>query len=169
MHKTNPVELHVSVALPGALARDAMMRILKAMTDRTPPFDHVTLSLGLRDLQVPIDADVSVPVHTDAELRPQRWESTFEIEAENNQRFFPRFHGTISVTPSGRSACELWLQGNYDAPMGALGEGIDTTLLRGAAERTLTRFLEWLAGEISRDVNASERAYEREIKGLRSS
>lgn len=169
MDKTNPIELHVSLPLPGALVRDAMMRILKAMTDRTPPYENVTLSLGLRDLHVPIDAEVTVPVHADADLRPQRWESTFEIEAENDQRFFPRFHGTISVTPSGRSSSEIWLQGSYDAPMGALGEGIDMTLLHGAAERTLTRFLQWMAGEVSRDVNASERAYEREVKGLRPS
>lgn len=168
MHKTNPVELHVSIALPGTVTRDAAMRILQAMAEGRPPYDRVTLSLGLRDLQIPIDADVAVAVHTDIDVRPQRWESTIEIEAANNQRFFPRFHGTISVTPNGHSACELWLQGSYEVPLGTVGEGVDATFLRGSAERTLTRFLEWLAGEVTRDAIEAEREHEREVRGSRT-
>lgn len=49
MQKTNPVELHVAVALPGMLARDATMHVLKAIAAATPPYDRITFALGLRD------------------------------------------------------------------------------------------------------------------------
>lgn len=165
MQKTNPVELHVAIALPGILARDATMHVLKAIAAATPPYDRVTLALGLRDLRIPVDADITVPVHAGVEVSPQRWEGTIEIEAANNQRLFPHFHGTVSVTPNGASASELWLQGTYDVPMGTLGETIDTTFLRGSAERTLMRFLEWLAAEVTRNAIATEREYQRETRG----
>ncbi len=166
MSSANNLELHVSVALPAAAVRDAAMRILKAIGERSAPYDHVTMSLGLRDLQIPIDADVSVPIRVGVEPRPLRWEADVEIAAANNQRFFPRFHGMLTVTPNGHNACELWLQGSYDLPMGLLGTNIDATILRGNAQTSLQRFLEWLSAEIARNVVETEREHEREVRGL---
>lgn len=163
------VDLHIALALPGALARDAAMHILAAIDKHEAPYDHLTLSLGLRDLKIPVDADLSVPVETSVELRPQRWEGTIEIQATNNQKLFPRFSGTISVTPNGPSASELWLQGSYETPVGVLGEGFDETLFRGAAETSLLRFLQWLGGEVTAKVVAAEREYQRETRGQRPS
>jgi hypothetical protein len=164
MSKTT-VELYVPLALPAVATRDAAMRIFKAIGDHVAPYEHVSLSLGLRDLQIPIDADVNVPITAHMETTPQRWECKIEIEADSNKKLFPHFTGTLSITPNGHDSCELWLQGSYDVPMGLLGSNIDVTFLRGSAQKSLERFLEWLAGEIKRSVNETERERARQARG----
>ncbi len=117
------------------------------MTERQPPYDRVALVLGLRELRFPIDATLSVPVEAHAVPRPMRWECELEIGAADNERFFPRFAGMVTITPVGADKSEIWLQGAYEPPLGKLGANIDMTILRGAA--VVERFRQ-LAGAVHR-------------------
>lgn len=161
-----PVEIHAALNVPPVAARDALMRVMQAVATQSPPYDHLALSLGLRDLHVPIEASLTVPVHATVDLAPLRWECRLDIAALRSQKLFPRFHGTISVTPNGQQACELWLQGSYDPPLGALGAAIDATIFHGAAKDSLSELLAWLVDEITRSVTESERRHEREVRTL---
>jgi hypothetical protein len=158
------VEMYVSIPLAPTPARDAMIAILDAIGRREPPYERVALTLGLSDLHLPIEGSVSIPIEAGVEAQPLRWECRIEIEAEQNRELFPHFEGTLTVTPNGRGACELRLQGSYDPPLGLLGKGLDATVLRGAAERALRRFLEWLATEIRARVDRLEREHAQRIR-----
>jgi hypothetical protein len=151
------VELYVPLELPPTAARDATTEILRALGDREAPYERAMLSVGLREMRVPLDGTISVPIDAHVEARPLRWECALRIQAEDHQEFFPTFEGTITVTPNGRDACELWLQGNYVPPMGAMGASINASVLRGAAEASLRSFLRWLGEEVQRKVDEGER------------
>jgi hypothetical protein len=155
------VETYVSIPLPPPAARDAMIAILDAIGKHQSPFDQVALSVGLSDLHIPIEGTLSVPIDAEIETRPLRWEASIEIEAQNNEHLFPKFEGTLSVTPDGHDTCELWLQGTYMPPLGALGAGIDATVLQGAAQSALRRFVDWLAMQIRERVEKDERDHAR--------
>ena len=81
---------------------------------------------------------------------------TLKIAATDGAELFPTFDGTISVSPVGTAACELWLQGRYDVPLGAIGAAIDATLFKGAAKRSLNSQLEFLAKTIGENVKRAQ-------------
>ncbi|HTA38601.1 MAG TPA: hypothetical protein VK760_05975, partial [Candidatus Acidoferrales bacterium] len=78
------------------------------------------------------------------------------IAASDGAKFFPTFEGTLAVSPVGTSACELWLQGRYDVPFGALGAAIDATVFKGTAKRSLTNLVELLAKTVVENVKRDQ-------------
>ena len=163
MSKAN-IEIYAPMHLPAKLARDAAVGILEDIGARRAPYEHVTLSMGLRDVHLPLDGAISVPVSAAVEARPMRWECRLQLEAEHNRQLFPRFDGTLTVTPNGPDESELWLQGGYEPPLGALGAGTDTAMLHGAAEHSLQTFLTWLATEVTRTVREREHDVARAVR-----
>ncbi|MDE2483289.1 MAG: hypothetical protein KGN02_14015 [bacterium] len=151
------IELYVPLHVSAAAARDIAMQVLDAVAKRRAPYEHVMLTAGLRELHVPMSGVVSVPVNASVDPHPLRWECGIVLEAENNRTLFPRFDGTITVTPNGTAEAELWMQGAYEPPLGAIGAGADAALLHGAAEGSLRAFLTWLASEVRRLVEERER------------
>lgn len=160
------IEMFVPLKLPPVAAREGTMHVMRAIGAHEPPYENLSLSLRLRDLAMPGEGELHVPVQAHVVSRPQEWECRVTISAAQDQRFFPTFEGVLTVTPDGRSECELWLQGHYEPPMGALGRGINVTLLRGAAKRSLRTFLEWLAAEVVKAVAESERERMRQSRGI---
>jgi hypothetical protein len=150
------IEMCAPLAVLPAAARDATTEILRALGEQRAPYERTLLSIGLRDMHLPMGGEVSVPISADVDPRPLRWECALRIEAENHQELFPRFEGTLTVTPNGHDACELWLQGSYRPPLGVIGASLNASLLRGAAEASLRAFLDWLAGEVRRCVAEPE-------------
>ncbi|MGC8484859.1 MAG: hypothetical protein ACP5O6_04405, partial [Candidatus Baltobacteraceae bacterium] len=61
---------------------------------------------------------------------------------------------------------ELWLQGEYHAPFGALGERFDATVLHGAAERSLRDLLERIATRLVTTIREREESAARRARGL---
>lgn len=149
-----PIEMHVALAFPPVSVRDAAMHVMRAVGAHEAPYRDLTLSIELSALG---GGHVSVPIDAHIVNRPDRWECGIHIAAAQRKNAFPTFDGTLSVTPDGGKEAELWLQGSYVAPGGALGKGLDATLLHGLAERSLREFLSWLAGEVTRAVSQSER------------
>lgn len=162
----NAIEIYVPLKLPPVAARAATMHVMRAIGAHEAPYEKLSLSVRLRDLAMPGEGELQVPVQAHVESRLQEWECRLVITAAADQRFFPRFEGDLTVTPDGRSECELWLQGHYDPPMGALGRGINVTLLRGAAERSLRTFLEWLAAEVGKTAVESEQERLRQSRNM---
>lgn len=150
------LEIYIPLAIPAKSAGEALHRILKGIENADSRYHRLALSLGFRDVRIPLEGTLHVPVRAAINLRPLRWEADLEISASTASGLFPRFHGPLSVTPVGTDRAELWLQGEYVVPLGGLGRAIDATLLRGAAERSLRRFLSWLADEIRNEVERGE-------------
>jgi hypothetical protein len=162
--KATPIELYVQLDLPPVTVRDATMKIMRAIAQHEVPYQELTLSV---DLNMPGHSHVAVPIEAEIVDRPDRWECRIRIAAAANEKIFPTFDGTLSVTPDGGRQSELWLQGSYVPPGGAVGKGLDATLFHGVAERSLREFLSWLAEEVREDVARTERDYLEQVRRFR--
>ena len=149
-----PIELYVSLDLPPVTVRDAAMNVTRAVGEQEPRYANLALSA---ELNVPGRGHVSVPIDAKITNRPGRWEAAVRITAAKSENFFPTFDGTLSVTPDGGNNAELWLQGTYVPPGGVLGKGLDATIFRGLAEKSLRDFLNWFAAQVRDEVDRSER------------
>jgi hypothetical protein len=150
------IELHAPLDVPAGLAREELAHIMQAMHERKPPYEDAALHVGLRDLRLPVSGQVGVSITTDMVERPLQYTCTLKIAASDGAELFPTFDGTIAVSPVGTSACELWMQGRYDVPFGALGAAIDATLFKGTAKRSLSSLLEFLAKSVSENVKRDQ-------------
>jgi hypothetical protein len=146
------VECMRSLAVPGPLALEAMLDILGSAARHEAPYANVTLSLGLEQIRVSTPGEIAIPISLDADPQPQRYSCDVTIRAMSAAGFFPRFRGSISVSPLRDSGSELWLQGEYAVPLGSLGNVVDETLLNGVARASLDRVLGWLGDEIASQV-----------------
>lgn len=150
------IELHAALDVPAGLAREELARIMQAIHERKPPYEDAALHVGLRDLRLPVSGEIGVPITTGVVDRPLQYTCTLKIAATEGTELFPTFDGTISVSPVGSSASELWLQGRYEVPFGAVGAVIDATLFKGTAKRSLSSLLEFLAKAIGENVKRDQ-------------
>lgn len=157
------IELHKELPDPAGLARDEMIAICKSFADREAPYDEMALSIGLRSVHIPVPGTVSVPISVSSHANAQRYECLLTIEGSAAPRLFPKFSGTISVTPLREYGSELWLQGTYEAPLGVGGRLADATIMHGAATSSLEHFVTWFAAEIAKRIEARERAERRRL------
>ena len=160
------IELSAPLNLPGTDVLAAASEIMDAVEDQKPPYDTLALSVDLRDLKVPFDAQLRVPIRASVEKHVKRWQCHIEIGAAKSAGMFPHFSGELTITPEGAGHSRLWLQGKYNAPLGILGMAVDGTVFRGAAERSLNNFLTWLAAEIEARVVKAERERLNRVRGI---
>jgi hypothetical protein len=155
------IELHVPIAMAPVAANESLVRVMDALAKPSAPPDRLmphalpnrlTLAVQLADLHVGVVGEVSVPTEVHVVDRPVRWEFGLSMRAASNDGIFPSFEGTVSLSPVGRHAVELWLQGSYAPPFGAIGALLDRTVLRHAAERSLTSFLQRIADDMIADA-----------------
>jgi hypothetical protein len=110
---------------------------------------QTSLALDVRQLHAPFEATISVPVEAHVDDGPTRQEWRLRIQAATNLNIYPRFEGVLSLKPASVSGSELQLDGRYIVPFGALGRTIDSTLLHGAAQSTLQRFVRDIATRVA--------------------
>jgi hypothetical protein len=144
------VELYEHLDVPGPKALAILMGIVQDIAENRPPYDRTALAIGLVSAGPLRKVTPSVPVDVEAIFKPDRYECDVEIVAQAAPTLFPRFIGTMSISPLRASGCELWLQGTYKAPLGTVGDALDATILNGVARKSLKRFVGWMAGEIKR-------------------
>lgn len=147
----------VPVEAPLNLAAPVLEGILRRFETERPP-----LSVDLaRDLQFPVEASVNVPVRLS--LLAVHPPASFEIrlEAAEQRDYYPMFAGVLSILHAGASRSTLELDGTYAVPLGVLGETLDMTLLAGAAESSLMRFLRRLSAETSDAVRDEQAEHAR--------
>jgi len=152
------IEISRPMRVPGPLALGAMLEILRSLSRHEVPYEREALSLGFEQIRLPAAGEIAVPVSIDAQAQPQRYECELTIAATATAALFPTFSGSLSVSPMRDSGSELWLQGSYAVPLGIVGEFVDATFLRGAADASLDRFVAWLAAEIAARVERDQRA-----------
>ncbi|MGZ3497096.1 MAG: hypothetical protein ACXWNK_11815 [Vulcanimicrobiaceae bacterium] len=153
------IEVMDEVQVPAAVIAPVVDAIVRAMIEGKAPYESVRLSMALQELQLDVDATVSVPIQIRGEARSAGAQHWFDIsfEAVRHAELFPRFSGTVFVNPNGPSKAEVWLRGTYEPPFGQIGQQVDATLLRGIAERALRQFLDRVAGDALERAQASER------------
>lgn len=137
--KSPGVEMYVCLDLPSASVRSSLFAVIAELREHAEPYKQLEFAFKM-------------PMVVEIGERPERWECELHLRAARAQRFFPTFDGTLSVTPLGENACELWLQGSYTPPGGRAGKLLDDIALHGIAERSLRRFVEEIAAGLKREV-----------------
>jgi hypothetical protein len=160
-----PIELYVDLPVNAKLARVSFAQVVRDLNKMGGSPDQGALAVYLRDLHVAVRGEIRVPVEMEFSERPSRFQSAISIRALSNSAFFPRFEGTLSLSPSGTTS-ELWLQGSYQPPLGVLGALLDRTVLRNAARRSLDAFLQRIAKDIMSDEREREERYARDLREM---
>ena len=160
---TRSIELHVEVPLAFGAARESLQRVVSELGQGAP--GRNSLAVYLRDLHIAVRGEIRVPVAMEITDHPARFECAISIRAASNEGYFPRFEGTLSITPVATQS-EVWLQGAYVPPWGFVGDVLDRTVLRNAARRSLQAFLQRIAEDITGDEREREERYIRDIRGL---
>lgn len=155
------ISLTAPVDVPADLAAPALEAILRRF--QAEP-GQAALSVDLAcDLQFPVEATVNVPVRLN--LAGVEGQTTFKIrlEAARQREYYPDFTGILTVRKAARSAARFDLAGTYVVPLGMFGKSLDMTLLGGAAESSLSRFLKRLAEETVRRVREEQAEHARAV------
>ena len=142
-HSPN-IETRVAIGAPAAFALPAVERILREFADP----GSASLALNISELHLPFQAVISVPVHACVapHAGPNEWRRG--NRAAERAQHNPQFDGMLSLERAVHGS-ELHLEGRYTVPLGTLGRVIDATVLRGAAESSLQRFVREIAHRVA--------------------
>jgi hypothetical protein len=96
----------------------------------------VRVGPGRRKPRIPVTVVAGVPrARTGAVHVPLRWAPV------SHARMLPELDGDLELSRVDRTTCRIGLLGRYEAPMGALGRGLDRVALHGVAESSVRDFL----------------------------
>jgi len=152
------IELHTQFKLAAVTVAPLVFRVVEAMRGRERPFENLALRVSLGDLHLANVGNVEIPIAVTVingkGAPPQEIEIV--LEAVGDQQLFPSFRGTLTTTALAPAESSLALRGNYEVPLGAIGRGLDATVLRGVAQKSLETFLEQIRDEVVRRVTFNE-------------
>lgn len=144
------IEAHEELHIAPDGARESLREIVADIAAGTASADLLAFAIELRDLHLPLPGTLSVRISlvTNAEKASVSHPYVVVIEAADRPRFFPKLRGFAEINPLGESDSDLWVRGAYEPPLGAIGAGIDATLMHGVAQTCVGRFVTRLAKEI---------------------
>jgi hypothetical protein len=148
MTRNNSVRIKsaTAVAVPVAHALPALATVLREFKQRP---GAASLALDMRQLHVPLEALITVPVRLDVTDGAFRNEWQIHVCAESKPQLYPVLEGLLKLVDAIDRGSQLELDGVYVVPFGALGHAVDITLFRGAAESSLHRFIRDLANRVA--------------------
>ena len=148
------IDLTETISRAEAAVTPCLAQTLEAISRRRPPFETVSLTVDFKNTHLPNVGTISVPVTISlGEDAGSPLRLSIIIRAAHGQALFPVFHGIISARSIGATKTEIFLSGNYDAPGGRLGAGIDHVVFNGAATAILRAFLRWVAKTVTTNLN----------------
>lgn len=155
------VKLERFVDLPGELLEEALEAILAEIAKREGPWRDFALYLNLRDVRLPDIGYIAIPVRVVCqpevvEASAQR-QLRLHIEATRESQAFPVFSGVCAASAIGPSRANVWLDGDYDVPLGILGAAINASLVAGAAKKTLENFLDGIVTACRARIDKQEK------------
>lgn len=153
-----PVSLEARTRGPAAAAAPVLETMLREL-EANPGMAGLAIDLA-RDLQMPIEAELKVPITVTLVAMPGPHQFDIRFAAATPRDYYPHFAGTLKLSDFPNSTC-LSLVGSYTVPLAGLGSMIDMTFLRGAAGASLQRYLERLAKALAVRVRDEEEAHAR--------
>lgn len=106
------------------------------------------LRVSLGGIEVGAEIDISVGLIEEAERGPTAGPVTrlhLEWEAARHPRLFPLMRGVLAAYALTASETQLDFSGEYDPPLGALGDALDAAVLHRLAEASVHRFIQDVA------------------------
>ena len=141
------VAVQVAVGEPVEQLLPALEAVL-ARIEARPGSVNVNVDLAA-DLDAPVEMTLAVPVAVRATRDPHENAFALHITPQPRRHFYPRFRGMLRITPARGNSSVVALRGTYTVPLGALGQSVDATLLRGTAQASLKRFLSGVVASAS--------------------
>lgn len=141
-HRGVAISASAAIAVPADFAFPAVETILNEFA-RAP--GRAALALNVRQLHLPFQATISVAVHARVLPGEAHNEWRLQIRAAQHAPMYPTFEGLLKLLPAGRTGAQLLIDGRYTPPFGPLGRSIDATIMRGAAQSSLQRFVREVA------------------------
>lgn len=145
-HSATPVSCAAAIAVDTALALAALETIL---TEFGSVDGGAALALNIRQLHLPFEAALRVPVRATVHPGESRNQWRLSIRAAKAPGLYPTFEGVLALLSAADKGCQLQLEGRYAPPLGSVGRAIDSTLLRGAARSSLERFIREVAHRVA--------------------
>jgi hypothetical protein len=157
------VDLEKSLNIPAVAAREAAAQILRAIAADADEWKGFALHLNLGALGLPDVGYVAVPItlKIGGEENEPRHQIRFTLRARRSAELFPGLEAALGIDSSGPSSSQVWLAGNYEVPMSALGALFDKAVAGNAAAKSLENFLADLTEAIAARVENRELALAR--------
>lgn len=157
------IDLERSLNQPAVPAREAASQIMKDIASNAGEWQGFPLHLNLGALGLPDVGYVAVPIKLDisGEETEPRHQIRFTLRARKSAELFPGLEAALGIDSSGPSSSQVWLAGNYEVPMSALGALFDKAVAGNAAAKSLENFLTDLTEAIAARVEKRERAVAR--------
>lgn len=150
MEKRNDPGIEVTtsaaLAVPAHFALPALDAILSEFSKEP---GRESLALNMRQVHLPFEATISVPIEAHVYAGNARNEWRLHIHAASNAAMYPTFEGVLTLITASDSGSQLQLDGRYAVPYGAVGRAIDKTVLSGAARSSLERFVRELTYRVA--------------------
>lgn len=117
--------------------------------------ERLRLRVGPQGIEQLVGKEVTVELGT-----PRRSGATLVIplcwRATHVPALFPELDGELTIAPIHTDGTHLALRGNYDPPLGWVGEQIDRLLFHRIAEATVRSFLRKVAARIEAEGAGDE-------------
>jgi hypothetical protein len=129
-----------------ALAHDPKRVFRSATTAAASRIDDLAAKLEVRiaGIDVGREIDITVGVAHEARaiaLRPARTVIPIEWKAAERPGLFPRLQGQLEIYPLTATETQLDFSGEYDPPLGMVGDAVDAAIGHRVAEAAVQRFL----------------------------
>lgn len=111
------------------------------------------LHVRIAAIDVGTDVDIQVTgVEQDFAYDQPATRLTLKWQAASNPGVFPSMIATLTIFPLSPTETQLELSGQYEPPMGKVGEVIDAALGRRLAEASVSSFIKEVAGWLREEL-----------------
>jgi hypothetical protein len=156
------VRIERRIDIPAPLLISALGEILRSIASQQGPWKDFSFHIDLADAGLPDVGYIAIPIALG--VGPKSSEANqfpLTISAAHHADSFPHFDGAAGVDASGTSGAALWIGGEYGVPAKTVGAFVDSTLLRGFAQRTLENFADDLVRACRAHIDKQEADYVR--------
>jgi len=163
MSETHAIRCYEYVNAPYERVREAIHTapaglFQQAATAATTRAKALVSSLHVNVGSLEVGTDVIIEVGTPAEeasapgIHGPRTRLPIEWRAARASRFFPQMKATLAFYPISGGETQIDLLGDYQPPLGLLGEAVDAVVGRRVAEATVHRFVQDVALRLRQQV-----------------
>lgn len=139
---------------PYLRVRDAIVANPHDVFRRATAAEHdATLHVHVGGVDVGADIAIEVAaVEDDRVYDCPATKLTLTWQAAVHPSLFPAMTATLLIFPLSSSETQLELRGTYEPPLGMLGAAVDAVAAHRLAERSVTRFVQEVAGWLRDDL-----------------
>ncbi len=136
-----------------AMKRDAQGIFTSATKSAASRVSDVVAELHVNVAGIEMGKDVQIKINKIEETLQDygsrsKTEISFDWSAIDNPGLFPVMHGTLQIYPLTDHETQLDVSGEYEVPLGILGDAIDAVVGHGVAQASALKFTNDIAAHL---------------------